>query len=91
MSPEWILLIISLVGNVMVIFKKVRVVWTPCIILDCRTEGSTENNNEPTEPNIFKRAITKLTPRKKNSSQANELRSNSNPSATSGRNLDSPV
>jgi len=88
MSPEWILLIISLVGNVMVIFKKVRVVWTPCLILDCRTEGSTEelSENDPTEPNIFKKAITKLTPRK-----CEAGRSPKKNSTTSGRNLDSPV
>ena len=73
MSPEMILLIISMIGNVGIIFKKIRVIWTPCLVLDCRTEGRESQaelpEDEPLEPNIFRRAITKLTPRKKSCSQ----------------------
>lgn len=73
MSPEMILLIISLIGNIGIIFKKIRVIWTPCFIIDCRsgnTEESVEQAVEPNEANVFKRAITKLTPRKFRNTQA---------------------
>ena len=68
MTPEMILLIVSLVGNVMILFKRIQIIWTPCLILDCRStkNDSVDDDIQPSsEPTIFKRAIEKLTPRKK--------------------------
>ena len=66
MNTELILLIISLFSNAVIILKKIRVIWTPCLIIQC---GNDEENTQPetnasTDISKFKRFLTRLTPRK---------------------------
>jgi hypothetical protein len=63
MSPELIMLIVSIGTNVLVIFKRVRVCWTPCMILQCRNDvGENEAENQPT---FISKIIKRVTPRNK--------------------------
>ena len=71
MSPEFILLIISLIGNFIVILKRINLIYTPCISIDCRNNVDV-NEGKPDEevadenkPTMIKRIINKITPRKK--------------------------
>lgn len=67
MNTELILLIISLFSNAVIILKKIRVIWTPCLIISCVNEIEEENNSS-SETNFtkFKKVLSKLTPRKNN-------------------------
>ena len=47
MNTELILLIISLSSNLLIIFKRVKVVWSPCLILDCRNGNVGEDLESP--------------------------------------------
>lgn len=65
MNTELILLIISLFSNAVIILKKIRVIWTPCLIISCTNEVEEETNStETTTPNRLKQFLNKLTPRK---------------------------
>ena len=70
MSPEFILLIISLIGNFVVILKRINLIYTPCLSIDCRSNN--DNEGKPDEEivdenktTMVKRIINKITPRKK--------------------------
>ena len=72
MNTELILLIISLFSNAVIILKKIRVIWTPCLIISCvNSEGvreanevEEETNRDNETPNRLKQFLNKLTPRK---------------------------
>ena len=69
MSPEFILLIISLIGNFIVILKRINLIYTPCISIDCRNnvdvnEDEVDINDNPNQQTMMKRFIQKITPRK---------------------------
>ena len=63
MNTELILLIISLFSNAVIILKKIRVIWTPCLIIQCSGEEE-ENKNNSESANRIKRILSRLTPRK---------------------------
>lgn len=82
MNTELILLIISLFSNAVIILKKIKVIWTPCLIISCTSEIEEMPNSEgvretqrrasleanETQSRI-KQILNKLTPRKKNETQ----------------------
>ena len=68
MSPEFILLIISLIGNFIVILKRINLIYTPCLSIDCRNnvdvnEDEVDINDNPNQKTMLKRFIQKITPR----------------------------
>lgn len=65
MNTELILLIISLFSNAVIILKKIRVIWTPCLIIQCGNDEE-ENKNNSESANRIKRILSRLTPRKNN-------------------------
>ena len=71
MSPEFILLIISLIGNFVVILKRINLIYTPCLSIDYRNNNDNDRltlDEEIVDENkttMVKRIINKLTPRKK--------------------------
>ena len=62
MNTELILLIISLSSNFLIIFKRVKVIWTPCLVCDCRSpeiEIETPSSNNSNSDKIRK-ALSKF-------------------------------
>ena len=62
MNTELILLIISLSSNFLIIFKRVKVIWTPCLACDCRNsdiEVETPSSNNSNSDKI-KKALSKF-------------------------------
>lgn len=75
MNTELILLIISLSSNLLIIFKRVKVLWTPCLVCDCRSGNDGEDLGTPSSVNTgaesssdkIKRALSKFyKPKNKN-------------------------
>ncbi len=72
MNTETILLIISLFSNAVIILKKIKVIWTPCLIIQCQNDSQAEGNsneNSSSETNtqalrIKRYLTTKFTPRR---------------------------
>jgi hypothetical protein len=66
-SPEFILLIISLSSNILIILKKIKLITTPCCIVDCREDRDIDKKeSESEQPMSFsQKVIDKLTPRTK--------------------------
>ncbi len=66
MNTELILLIISLSSNFLIIFKRVKVIWTPCLVCDCRSpeieiETPSSNNSDK-----IRKALSKFYVKKNN-------------------------
>ncbi len=62
MNTELILLIVSLFSNAVIILKKIRVIWTPCLIISCVNEIEEETNNTSSETNFtkFKKVLSRI-------------------------------
>lgn len=77
MSPEFILLIISVLGNFIVILKRIKLIYTPCISIDCRSnqEGDDIDTQEaqPQNTSMIKRIINRMTPRSKDKAEKAEI------------------
>ena len=79
MNTETILLIVSLFSNAVIILKKIKTVWTPCLIIQC--SQSIEDNTPSTDSNIdgnralrIKRFITeRFTPRRTQTQTVNDV------------------
>lgn len=75
MNTELILLIISLSSNLLIIFKRVRVLWTPCLVCDCRNGNDAEDLETPSTTNTsnterVKKALSRfIKPKNKNIDQ----------------------
>ncbi len=71
MLTEHILLIVSLSSNLLIIFKRVKVLWTPCLVCDCRPgdkaeiELETPSSNNSNSDKI-KKALSKFYVKKNN-------------------------
>ena len=50
MLTEHILLVVSLSSNLLIIFKRVKVLWTPCLVCDCRPVDKAEIEGETETP-----------------------------------------
>ena len=66
MLTEHILLIVSLSSNLLIIFKKIRVLWTPCLVCDCRnsemdlqTPSSNNSNSDKIRKTLSKFYVQK--------------------------------
>lgn len=71
LNTETILLIVSLFSNAVIILKKIKVIWTPCLIIQCSSESVDDANNNVVESNSdrsvkFQKFIQRITPRTKN-------------------------
>lgn len=71
LNTETILLIVSLFSNAVIILKKIKVIWTPCLIIQCSSESVDDVNNNVVESNSdrsvkFQKFISRITPRTKN-------------------------
>ena len=72
MNTELILLIVSLTSNFLIIFKRVKVLWTPCLICDCRSINDAEDLETPSTTNTsnterVKKALSRfIKPKNKN-------------------------
>ena len=72
-SPEIILLVINLTTNCIVILKRIKICYSPCFSLDCRSSNELteeeetlhEDGNNRNESNTFKKILNRLTPRSK--------------------------
>ena len=63
MLTEHILLIVSLSSNLLIIFKRVKVLWTPCLVCDCRPGDKPEIEVETPSSNNsdkIKKALSKI-------------------------------
>ena len=75
MNTETILLIVSLFSNAVIILKKIKVIWTPCLIIQCSQSvedntPSTDSNSEGNRALRIKRFITeRFTPRRTQQTQ----------------------
>ena len=65
MLTEHVLLIVSLSSNLLIIFRRVKVLWTPCLVCDCRPGDKAEIEVETETPssntsNSIRKALSKF-------------------------------
>ena len=70
LNTETISLIVSLFSNAVIILKKIKVIWTPCLIIQCSSESVDDVNSENNSDRSVKIAklskfISRITPRTK--------------------------
>ena len=64
LSTEVILLIISLSSNFFLIFRKIRVIWSPCLVIQCSADVDESDTSETAASSKLKTLLNKITPRK---------------------------
>ena len=81
-SAEMILLLISMISNVVIVFsKRIKLIYSPCCYVDCRTNAEEDEDEEMTNDNstgLLKRLVSKITPRRIKQDKANEFKVSSN-------------
>ena len=73
MSPEYVLVIISVLSNIVVLFsRRIKLIYSPCCYISCVQDEDNEEeyiSNGGQSPdgnnqNIIKRVLSKITPRR---------------------------
>ena len=69
MTTEMVLLLISMITNIIIVVsKKIKLIYTPCLYIDCGGldyDDEYVNNTNNDNSNLFKKVLSKITPRKK--------------------------
>ena len=80
MNTETILLIVSLFSNAVIILKKIKTVWTPCLIIQCsqsvedNLSNDSNSGSEGSRALRIKRFITeRFTPRRTQTQAVNDV------------------
>ena len=60
MNTELILLIVSLSSNFFIIFKRVKVLWTPCLVCDCRSTEMEVQTPSSNNSDKIRKALSKF-------------------------------
>ena len=73
LSTEMVLLIVSLTGNIIILLKRIKIFYTPCLIIQCdgsnndNDRNSDESNSNSNENHLvrLKNYLSRYTPRLK--------------------------
>ena len=78
MSPEYVLVIISVLSNIVVLFsRRIKLIYSPCCYISCvQDEDNEEEYIDGNNQNIIKRVLSKITPRRNKPEQKADVKQN---------------